>query len=1138
MSSKYPGGLITKSPAATVGPSGDFNDGGSAPGIWSVDQAMALQKAGVWPSRIKTRYLWSWGLNSSGQLGLNDAVHRSSPVQIGALTTWSLLAGSAGSASFSTAIKTDGTLWAWGANSNGQLGDDTRVSRSSPVQIGAYYVWASGSGGSLHMLSIKSNGTMWSWGRNRVGQLGLPGALTYRSSPVQIGTSSDWAITGAGGETSFAVKTTGTLWAWGISTDAQLGDNTAYNKSSPVQIGALTNWSQTARKLDSGNNHTVAIKSDGTIWSWGNGTYGHLGNNTSGASTNKSSPTQIGALTTWSQVAVGEYFTTALKTDGTMWLWGRNNYGQIGDNTVILRSSPVQIDAGTDWYQISAGNNHNVAIKTNGTLWAWGRNNYGQIGDNTVILRSSPVQIGALTTWSEIASIDYITVATKTDGTLWTWGDNTYGQVGDNTVIKRSSPVQVGLLTTWSKLFACFGSINAAIKTDGNLSTWGSNANGGLGDGTGISRSSPVQIGTAQTETTNWSKAAISNAHTTSIKNDGTLWAWGANDSGQLGSNTVLYRSSPVQIGALTTWSVISGGTTQSAAIKTDGTLWTWGINTYGSLGDNTAINRSSPVQVGALATWSNINAGQDHIMAIKTDGTLWTWGRNASGQLGDNTVILRSSPVQIGALTTWSQIAGGGQQTAALKTDGTLWAWGFNVQGRLGDNTQAYRSSPVQIGALTTWSQLSGGVNHVTALKTDGTLWTWGHNTYGQIGQGNVILRSSPVQIGAEISAWSQFTGGENHSVAIKANGTLWAWGRNSNGGILGLNDAVHRSSPVQVGTGTTWSKVSSAGANTVASVNLAIKTDGSMWSWGMAPDGALGLNDVANKSSPVQIGALTTWSLASAGGYHAAAIKTDGTLWTWGRPSDGSLGISQVTNAHRSSPVQVGILTAWSVISAGAADHNQAIKTDGTLWAWGLNTSGKLGDNTVISRSSPVQIGAGTTWSKISAGYNHNVAIKTDGTLWTWGNGGNGRLGGESGGFNFDRSSPVQIGALTTWASVAAGQQFTVAAKTDGTLWSFGYNQNGQLGVDNRTAVGSPVQVGSQTNWSTVAAGGFNSMAVNTLGILYLAGRNTYGGLGDNTIIPRSSPIQVGSAAAALTANWKKIAGAQEHSLAITAD
>ena len=348
------------------------------------------------------------------------------------------------------------------------------------------------------------------------------------------------------------------------------------------------------------------------------------------------------------------------------------------------------------------------------------------------------------------------------------------------------------------------------------------------------------------------------------------LWTFGSNNGGQLGDNTDVNKSSPVQIGAVSTWSQISGGVSFSMALKTDGTMWTWGVNTdNGPLGDNTVIDKSSPVQVGSLTTWSQIDGGDRYSMALQTDGTMWTWGLAGAGRLGNNIIVYRSSPVQVGALTTWSKISAGGQGLSmAIKTDGTLWAFGYNTAGNLGDNTRVNRSSPIQVGALTTWSKISAGY-HAMALKTDGTMWTWGKSTEGQLGGNDRVYRSSPVQVGA-LTTWSQIAGAHNHSMALKTDGTLWTFGYNGSG-MLGDNTIIYRSSPIQVGALTTWSQISVGAYH-----SLAIKTDGTMWGWG-SNAGRMGDNTAINRSSPVQVGSLTTWSKIAGGGSHSMAISRE---------------------------------------------------------------------------------------------------------------------------------------------------------------------------------------------------------------------------------------------------------------------
>jgi alpha-tubulin suppressor-like RCC1 family protein len=353
---------------------------------------------------------------------------------------------------------------------------------------------------------------------------------------------------------------------------------------------------------------------------------------------------------------------------GSLWVWGYNAYGELGDNTTIAKSSPVQtISGGTNWKQVACGVVHVGAIKTDGTLWLWGFNSSGRLGDDTNTNTSSPVQtISAGTNWKQVAASNH-TTAIKTDGTLWLWGRNDYGQLGDNTITPKSSPIQtISGGTNWKQV-ACGGFHTSCIKTDGTLWLWGENFFGGLGDNTNTKRSSPIQTVAGGTI---WKQVAAGQYHTAAIKTDGTLWTWGYNGFGQLGDNTSNITSSPNQtVAAGTNWKQVACGDYLTACIKTDGTLWLWGDNGFGHLGDNTQTSRSSPIQtVSGGTNWKQVAAGQYYTAAIKTDGTLWTWGRNINGQLGDNTILNKSSPIQtVAAGTNWKQVACAQYDTTAI---------------------------------------------------------------------------------------------------------------------------------------------------------------------------------------------------------------------------------------------------------------------------------------------------------------------------------------------------------------------------------------------------------------------------------------------------------------------------------------
>ncbi len=350
------------------------------------------------------------------------------------------------------------------------------------------------------------------------------------------------------------------------------------------------------------------------------------------------------------------------------------------------------------------------------------------------------------------------------------------------------------------------------------------------------------------------------------------LFAWGSNGNGMLGIGNTANRSSPVQVGALTTWRVVAAGYQHSLAVKVDGTLWSWGRNIYGGLGSGDVVSRSSPFQVGALTTWVSVSGGRYQSLGLKSDGTLWSWGQNNTGELGLGDAANRSSPTQVGSLTAWTSVSAGADFTLALKSDGTLWSWGLNSSGQLGVGDAANRSSPVQVGSLATWASLvrTGGYSASSfAIKSDGTLWSWGDNGHGQLGLGDGVTRSSPTQIGS-LTTWRAVAIGYTHALALKSDGTLWAWGRN-NYGKLGVGDAANRSSPTQVGALSTWTAIKGLGTKSSA----AIRSDGTVWTWGYNTFGALGLGDAAHRSSPTQVGSLNTWTAIEKGGQRALALN-----------------------------------------------------------------------------------------------------------------------------------------------------------------------------------------------------------------------------------------------------------------------
>jgi alpha-tubulin suppressor-like RCC1 family protein len=353
---------------------------------------------------------------------------------------------------------------------------------------------------------------------------------------------------------------------------------------------------------------------------------------------------------------------------------------------------------------------------------------------------------------------------------ILSWGKNNSGQLGSGVTTYTSSPVStVGGFTDWIQVSA--GSAHSiAVRSNGTAWVWGNNAIATLGDGTAVTRSSPVSVVGGFTD---WIQVSAGSYHNLGLRSNGTAWAWGSQGFGQLGDGTTTLRSSPVSVvGGFTDWVELNAGYSHSLGIRKDGTAWAWGINGYGRLGDGTAVARSSPVSVvGGFTDWIQLSAGQFHNLGLRANGTAWAWGTGSQGRLGDGTSTSRSSPVSVvGGFTDWIQVSAGGAGSLGLRADGTAWAWGQNLYGNIGDGTTTSRSSPVSVvGGFTDWVKVSSGSQHSLGLRANGTAWAWGNNINGMLGDATLTSRTSPVSVDGRFTDWIDISAGLRHSAAIR---------------------------------------------------------------------------------------------------------------------------------------------------------------------------------------------------------------------------------------------------------------------------------------------------------------------------------------------------------------------------------
>ncbi|WP_198286988.1 hypothetical protein [Frankia sp. QA3] len=555
----------------------------------------------------------------------------------------------------------------------------------------------------------------------------------------------------AGGDrTGYSLRSNGTVWAWGLGSFGQLGNGATADSSVPVQVSGLTRITAVA----AGQDMAYVLRSDGTVWAWGRGLDGALGN---GVNANSSVPVQVSNLTGVTAIAAGGFTGYALLGDGTVRAWGRGLAGALGNGGTANSSVPVTVTGLSGVTAIAAGDNLAAyALLGNGTVRAWGQGNFGALGNGGTADSSVPVTVTGLTGVAAIAAGNNTGYALLGVGTVRAWGQGGVGQLGNGGTANSSVPVTVTGLSGVAAIAAGLDT-GYALLGNGTVRAWGRGNSGALGNATTTDSAVSVQV---QLPALTGVTAIAAGTYTGyGLRSDGTLRAWGRNNYGQLGTGTLLDSAVPVQVSGLTGIAAITAnaGAYAGYALRSDGTVWAWGNNYAGQLGDGTTTNRPTPVQISALSGSNQVSAITASGLtgyALRSDGAARAWGYNRAGQLGNGTTTNSPLPVTVSGLAGVSALAAraDGASGYALRSDGTAWAWGYNRDGELGNNSIINSTVPVPVSTATGLSGVSaiaGGGRSGYALRSDGTAWAWGDNLYGQLGTNNTPTDSLvPVQV------------------------------------------------------------------------------------------------------------------------------------------------------------------------------------------------------------------------------------------------------------------------------------------------------------------------------------------------------------------------------------------------------
>jgi alpha-tubulin suppressor-like RCC1 family protein len=691
---------------------------------------------------------------------------------------------------------------------------------------------------------------------------------------------------------------------------------------------------------------------------------------------------------------------------------------------VCVPTDPVPPACSKD---LSAGGNHSCAIRNDGSVWCWGRNDFGQLGDGTATDRDVPVQVVGVTGATKVAAGDLHTCAIDGMQDVWCWGRNDFGQLGDGTTSDSRSPVRVKDLVDVAQL-SVGANHGCVVRDDATVACWGANEDGQIGDGTTTARSAATAVsGLSAKEVTAGSDL------TCAVTTDGVAKCWGENNDGELGVGDTMAHALPTDVVGVTNAASVAAGNDFSCVLTGEGYVYCAGLNDQAQLGSGTFMSSSQPVLTQLPVRAVAIDAGPSHAcVRDDIDGT-WCWGLAGDGRALDGGFGTRPIAVR-GLVDGVEEVSAGSEHTCVLDRTGAIRCAGFNRRGQLGDGRTITSGGPVMVNGVTNAVALASGGQHTCAAQADGQVLCWGGNDSGEAGNGSYIAEQTVPHVVYGIAAPTQMVAGADHTCATSSDGLNVCWGNNADGR---LGDGTMNSSaqprPVPLGM------VSELSVGDRASFAL---VDGDVRAWG---------NGFG--TTPSQQGSALD---ISAGNAHVCKLEMDRTVTCYG--ANGEYQLGDGTNMFRAAPgVTVnGVANAVEIQMRG--NSSCARLMDGTIKCWGLNDTGRLGvGNTMYTTMMATTVMGMSNVMKLSMGWEASCAIKTDNTLWCWGANYFGQVGDDS---YQTRASPVQILGLTGVKDVASGRSHTCAIDSGGNVVCWGLGASGQLG-NGRRQLARPVGV-----------------------------------------------------------------------------
>ena len=1026
-------------------------------------------------------------------------------------------------------------------------------------------------------------------------------------------------------------------WGWGEDGELGNGDdaNTKYPVVVIAEEDS-TEPIKNIVQIASGNAHVCALTSGGEVRCWGNGANGRLGNNDDKVKEYPVAVVKADAstqpLTGIVQITAGERQTCALTSRGRVLCWGGGSLGELGDgdDSRIGKDYPVPVVEGKDSteplkniVQITAGVTHVCALTSNGEVFCWGSNTYGELGSDNTNHTNYPVQVVASNGSNEaLSNIIQIsaggdinegshTCALTSDGEVRCWGDNYYGQLSgsgsssDHPLVVvdgdgSTEPLQNIIQISVGARGTC------ALSTAGSVLCWGYNRNGELGDDDNTNRDYPVGVvetdgsdrllrlgvktvpwgcypdGTCQklsptTEYLNsgggiWGQIGSGDGHTCALDVSGKVWCWGRAGSGQLGYDSNAHTDHPVRVveadgstDPLEDIVAISVGGYHTCALTSSGEVRCWGKGLEGQLGNGNTADKNFPVTVvdvdGSTDPLENIvqvSAGGDHTCALTGEGGVVCWGQGKDGRLGNDGVISSSHPVRVvdadgstNPLTGIVQISSGDRHTCALTLEGQVVCWGEDAWGQLGNNDNSgdrdYPTAVIDADESTEplkgIVQISSGGLHTCALTSDREVLCWGSGNSGELGHGYNFSTTYPVKVGGNspLGDIIQVRSGFSHTCAVDSQGMVACWG-SGDVGQLGNGKTASSNHPVRV-LGKDEQPLGDVVQLGVGFSNTCgLTSSGRVVCWGLGAFGSLGNDDTVLSDTAV------------------AVVDADGSKWPL------RTGVHKKSWACYRDEVCHGVPSTEYYINDGTGvldqistggNHSCAVTSGGQVRCWGQGNNGQLGNDNIVEKDHGVTVVDGDDSStalksivQVSLGDNHSCALNMDGGVFCWGLGTSGQLG--NGGI-VSKDHPVEVivngstDSLENIVQIASGDNHSCALNTIGRIYCWGEGSNGQLGNNDIVSKDSAVMVVEADGIDTplegivwIGVGGNHSCALTSSGNVLCWGKNDQGqmGLGNSDVADKDAPVAVvnGPSSSTPLSDIVQISVGGEHTCALT--